>query len=143
MWAKFAALVAVLVVTGCASDTSTAVSSSPPVTATTTTAAVLTGGPSGLGPGEEVCKISGDGGSYYLQVTSRTENDLSECAPGTPVQTTVGQLMDTVKGFDRRCLYDGTNDPSVHAIVAVYSAADDADENAALGQCLAHKATDY
>jgi len=73
-----------------------------------------------------------------MQVTSRTENDLSECNVGKPIPAGLDPLFNSVKGFDKRCNYDPVSDPSVHALVAVYSSGSDLDRAAAEDQCAAH-----
>ena len=40
-----------------------------------------------------------------------------------------------------RCHYNAVSDPSVHAIVTVYSSGRDVDKGAALGLCKAHEAS--
>lgn len=98
-------------------------------------------GPSGLGADEVICSMSGaNGATYYLDVTSGTEHDLSECDMGKPIKTTLGELMNT-ENVDRRCVYDPVSDPSVKATVGVYSADDAASRAAAADQCQAHGGT--
>jgi hypothetical protein len=77
------------------------------------------------GPGDEICQVLGDnGGTYFLSVTSRRDNDLSQCDAGTPLQASIDDLLGNPKygpNVDRRCIYDITTDLTVDAIVGVYS----------------------
>lgn len=102
----------------------------------------LGGGPSELGPGREICQVqASDGGTYYLNVTSMGANDLSQCDAGTPLRTDTSELLKDPKygpGVDRRCIYDMTTDPTVNAIVGVYSSSRDADRAAAQAICERH-----
>jgi hypothetical protein len=101
-----------------------------------------TGGPSGLGPGREICQVQGDnGGTYYLLVISVKDNDLSQCDNGTALQTgIVGLLTNPNYGpnVDRRCKYGINTDTSVNAMVGVYSSGGDIDRAAAQEICAAH-----
>lgn len=94
------------------------------------------------GSGEETCQVQGaNGGSYFLSITSRAHNDLSQCAAGTPLQADVDDLMGNPKygpNVDRRCIYDMTTDPTVDAIVGVYSSGRDIDRAAARTVCQLH-----
>jgi hypothetical protein len=104
--------------------------------------APVTGGPSGLGPGSEICQVQAvNGGTYFLYVTSRTDNDLSECDDGTALQANIDDLLgDTRFGpnMDRRCIYDITTDPTVDALVGVYSSGREIDRAAARETCELH-----
>jgi hypothetical protein len=92
-----------------------------------------------MGPGHEICQVAiADGSTYYIDVTSRMVYDLSECNAGTPVPGPLGRLFDSIEGFDKRCHYDPVSDPSVHAIVGVYSDGRAADVASARDQCAAH-----
>ncbi|ATO63523.1 hypothetical protein BB737_05685 [Mycobacterium avium subsp. hominissuis] len=97
------------------------------------------------GPGEEICQVVGDnGGTYFLDVTSKRDNDLSQCAVGTPLQASIDDLLSSPKygqNIDRRCIYDMTTDPSVDAIVGVYSSGRDLDRAAAQTVCQLHHGT--
>ena len=108
-------------------------SASSGTSASSTTAAAnpTSGGLSGHGPGDELCRI--DGGAFYLAVTSPKLHDLSQCDGGTPIQGWVEQLFGM--GIQTRCHYHAVSDPSVHAIVTVYSSGRDVDKGAALDRC--------
>jgi hypothetical protein len=97
------------------------------------------------GPGDEICQVLGDnGGTYFLSVTSRRDNDLSECSGGTPLQADIDDLLGNPKygpNVDRRCIYDMTTDPTVDAIVGVYSSGRDIDRVAARTICQLHHGT--
>lgn len=45
----------------------------------------LTGGPSGIGPGDEWCRFTDNGGTYYVNTISRLDNNLSASDGGTPI----------------------------------------------------------
>lgn len=94
------------------------------------------------GPGDEICQVLGDnGGTYFLSGTSRRDNDLSQCAGGTPLQANIDDLLGNPKygpNVDRRCIYDMTTDPTVDAIVGVYSSGCDVDRAAARTVCQLH-----
>ncbi len=94
------------------------------------------------GPGDEICQVLGDnGGTYFLSVTSRRDNDLSQCDAGTPLQANIDDLLGNPKygpNVDRRCIYDITTDPTVDAIVGVYSSGRDIDRAAARNVCQLH-----
>jgi hypothetical protein len=127
---------------GCSSAPSPSMSGSSGTSASSTTAAAnpTGGGPSGHGPGDELCRIDGgDGSAFYLAVTSPKLHDLSQCDGGTPIQGWVEQLFGM--GIQTRCHYNAISEPSVHAIVTVYSSGRDVDKGAALGRCKAHKAS--
>lgn len=93
-------------------------------------------------PGQEICQALGDnGGTYYLDVTSRRDNDLSQCDGATPLNANIDDLLGNPKygqNVDRRCIYDITTDPSVDAIVGVYSSGHDIDRAAARTICQLH-----
>jgi hypothetical protein len=117
-------------------------SASSGTSASSTTAAAnpTGGGPSGHGPGDELCRIDGgDGSAFYLAVTSPKLRDLSQCDGGMPIQGWVEQLFGM--GINTQCHYNAVSDPSVHAIVTVYSSKRDVDKATALGRCKAHHAS--
>jgi hypothetical protein len=123
---------------GCAQTATTASpSTSPP---STIRANAPGGGPSGHGPGDELCRIDGaDGSAFYLAVSSPQLHDLSQCDGGAPIQGWVEQLFD--QAIQTQCHYNAVSDPSVHAIVTVYSSKRDVDKDAALARCKAHHAS--
>jgi hypothetical protein len=85
--------------------------------------------------------VGGNGGTYYLSVTSRRDNDLSQCATGMPLQADVDDLLGNPAygaDMDRRCIYDMTTDPTVDAIVGVYSSGRASDRAAAQQVCELH-----
>jgi hypothetical protein len=92
--------------------------------------------------GQEICQALGDnGGTYDLDVTSRRDNDLSQCDGATPLNANIDDLLGNPKygpNVDRRCIYDVTTDPSVDAIVGVYSSGHDIDRAAARAICQLH-----
>lgn len=94
------------------------------------------------GPGDEICQVLGDnGGTYFLSVTSRRDNDLSQCAGGTPLKVNIDDLLGNPKygpNVDRRCVYDMTTDPTVDAIVGVYSSGGETDRASARAACQLH-----
>lgn len=111
----------------------------------TTPPLITTGGPSGMGPGREICAVTDSAaGTYYLLVTSETVNDLSACQGGTPFKGTVDDLL-RLPRMDRRCILPTDGGSAAmrrfHAIVAVYSSADHADLAAAGGFCRANGGT--
>jgi hypothetical protein len=112
------------------------------VTPSSWSPAPVTGGPSGLGPGEEICRVHDpSGGTYFLLVTSRRDNDLSECDPGTPLQSNIDDLLGNPTygpNMDRRCIYDPGTDPTVDALVGVYSSSREIDRDAAREVCKLH-----
>jgi len=100
-----------------------------------------TGGPSGLGPANELCQVQGDNGGTYLLWLTSAVHDLSQCDNGTPLQGGIGELFDNPEhgpNVDRRCIYNPTNDPTVQAIVGVYSSSRDIDRAAAREVCDEH-----
>ena len=85
--------------------------------------------------------VGGNGGTYYLSVTSRRDNDLSQCAAGMPLQAGTDDLLGNPAygtNMDRRCIYDITTDPTVDAIVEVYSSDRASDRAAADAVCQLH-----
>jgi hypothetical protein len=85
--------------------------------------------------------VGGNGGNYYLSVTSRRDSDLSQCAVGMPVQANIDDLLGNPAygtNMDRRCTYDITTDPTVDAIVGVYSSDRASDRAAADAVCQLH-----
>lgn len=114
------------------------------VASSSTTVPQTTGGPSGLGPSNETCRVQGaNGGTYYLSVTSRGVNDLSQCDGGTPLQTGIDGLFtnpDYGPNVDRRCIYGP--DDEVNALVGVYSSNRDIDRAAAREICDQHHASE-
>jgi hypothetical protein len=118
----------------------TSATAAAPVTSSASATLQVTGGPSGLGPGAEICQVQGTyGGTYYLSLTSRTVNDLSQCDAGTPLQTGIDGLLTNPEygpNVDRRCIYGPDDD--VNAIVGVYSSGRDIDRAAAREVCDEH-----
>jgi hypothetical protein len=106
--------------------------------ATSSDVLITTGGPSGLGPGMEICRFDNNGGIYYLYVTSKTVNDLSACQGATPVVTTIDDLL-SQPHTDRRCIL--SSDAAMqqyNAIVGVYSDTTRPDLQAAQQFCAAN-----
>jgi hypothetical protein len=141
-----AACWAVITLSGCGSSSPVAAPSSAQSQSTTSSSRVpVTGGPSGFGPGRETCQVQAEnGGTYFLLITSRRDNDLSECDGGTPLQANIDTLLgDTRLGpnMDRRCIYDITTDPTVDALVGVYSSGREIDRAAAREICELHHGT--
>jgi hypothetical protein len=97
-----------------------------------------------MGPGREICGMTVDGGTYYLNVTSETTNDLSACDGGTPFKGTVDDLLGQPR-MDRRCILPTDGDSEAmqrfNAIVGVYSASDPVDLDAARGFCRVNSGT--
>jgi hypothetical protein len=95
----------------------------------------------------EMCQVVDDnGGTYFLYLSSWRDYDLSECAAGTPLQgDSIGEVLngDPKYGphFDRRCVYDSGTDPSVDALVGVYSSSRESDRAAAREICELHHGT--
>jgi hypothetical protein len=90
--------------------------------------------------------VGGNGGTYYLSVTSRRNSDLSQCAAGAgmPLQANIDDLLGNPAygtNIDRRCIYDITTDPTVDAIVGVYSSDRASDRAAADAVCQLHQGT--
>jgi hypothetical protein len=56
-----------------------------------------------------------------------------------PIQGWVEQLFD--QAIHTQCHYNAVSDPSMHAIVTVYSSKRDVDKAAALTRCKAHHAS--
>jgi hypothetical protein len=85
--------------------------------------------------------VGGNGGTYYLDVASPAHNDLSQCATGMPLQAGLDGLLGNPAygpNMDRRCIYDTTTDPTVDAIVGVYSSGRASDRAAAQQVCELH-----
>jgi hypothetical protein len=92
--------------------------------------------------GEEICEmIGGNGGMYYLSVTSKSDSGPSPCFGGSPLQASVADLLANPAygaNIGRRCTYDATTDPAVHATVGVYSSERASDRAAADAACQLH-----
>jgi hypothetical protein len=142
-----AATATLLVITCCsgppASDTS---ANSSLTTSTTTPQLVTSGGPSGDGPGQEICKVtSNTGGVFYLNVTSKTANDLSACDGDTAIQGDLDYLF-SIPHMDRRCVLPTAGEPDAqanayNAIVGVYSDTTEPNLDAANAYCQANAGT--
>jgi hypothetical protein len=135
---------AALSVTGCSNSTPAVGSNSATSDVQTTPALITTGGPSGMGPGQEICKVDESGGSYYLYVTSKTLNNLTACGGGTPFKGTIDNLLN-LPNMDRRCILPtvggtGTT-PTSNAIVGVYSDTTQSGLSAANNYCEANGGT--
>ncbi|MFJ4653909.1 hypothetical protein ACIP5Y_21810 [Nocardia sp. NPDC088792] len=130
--------IAAMCVAGCeSSSTPPAPSTTPPLMPDTTVE--LSGGPSGNGLGYEICRFNNKGGTYYLQVISRTDNNLSACNGGTPYIGDLDDLFNTVTGLDRRCLMNSPEQLQLFdANVAIYSSSARNDIDAAKTQCDAY-----
>ncbi len=106
------------------------------------TAAVALAPPAAADPGRGICQAQGaNGGTYFLSVTSGRDNYLSQCDGGMPLDANIDDLLGNPKygpNVDRRCIYDMTTDPSVNAIVGVYSLGHDIDRAAARTICQLH-----
>jgi hypothetical protein len=85
--------------------------------------------------------VGGNGGTYYLSVTSKTGNAPSPCVGGYPLQASVDDLLANPAygaNIGRRCAYDTTTDPTVNATVGVYSSERASDRAAADAACQLH-----
>ncbi|WOC11263.1 hypothetical protein [Gordonia sp. MP11Mi] len=85
-----------------------------------------------------------NGAKFYLDVTSRLDNDLGACADGTPLQGPLGHLMDDAQfgpHVDRRCVIDPAADPTTNALIGVYSPGTVASKEAAREYCGEHYGT--
>ena len=73
--------------------------------------------------GTEICRLSQHGGTYYLYVTGDATQSFGACAGATPYVGTIGQLLSSAPGMDRRCVLDPDHNGHSHndATVAVYS----------------------
>jgi hypothetical protein len=85
--------------------------------------------------------IGGNGGTYYLSVTSKPDSGPSPCVSGMPLQATTDDLLANPAygtNIGRRCTYDTTTDPTVNVVVGVYSSERASDRAAADAACQLH-----
>ena len=73
--------------------------------------------------GTAICRLAEHGGIFYLYVTSAATDTFTACAGATPYVGTIGQLLSSAPGMDRRCVLDLDHDNHSRndGTVAVYS----------------------
>lgn len=98
---------------------------SPPSPSPGTTTATL--------PTTQICRLTNNGGNFYLYVTSATAHNFAACAGATRYRGTIEQLLSS--GAQRRCDLGSDHAARNQAIVSVYSAAARADRAAARAYC--------
>jgi hypothetical protein len=71
----------------------------------------------------KICRLAEHDGTFFLYVTSDATHTFTACAGATPFVGTIGQLLSSAPGMDRRCLVDPDYDSHNHGdtTVAVYS----------------------
>jgi hypothetical protein len=84
----------------------------------------------------EICRVTGNGSTYYLYVTSAAAHNFKACTGGTPYSGSLDQLLSSGFGMDRRCVVDST--AQTGATVAVYSDTAHGDIKAAQAYCRAN-----
>lgn len=136
---------AVGVLAGCASSTNTSAADSSAAAPTLTSTPLMspaadTGGPSSMGPGQEWCRFTDNGGTYYANVTSESDFDLSFCDGATPVQVPDYDFygLNLTPGMNIRCWLEGPEQITrFDALVVLYSGSDPADVAAVEARCAA------
>jgi hypothetical protein len=88
----------------------------------------------------QICRVTGNGGTYYLLVTSATEHNFQACAGATPYAGTIDALLQ-LPGMDRRCILGDQYTAQNHAVVGVYSSKAAGDLAAARSFCSANGGT--
>ena len=73
--------------------------------------------------GTAICRLAEHGGVFYLYVTGDATHTFMACAGATPYVGTIGQLLSSAPGVDRRCVLDPDHDnhSGNDATVTVYS----------------------
>jgi hypothetical protein len=85
-------------------------------------------------PDREICRVTDNGGSYYLLVTSATYHNFQACDGATPYDGTMDKLLNLPK-MGRRCILGDQYTADNHALVGVYSDTDSANMAAARRFC--------
>jgi hypothetical protein len=83
----------------------------------------------------EICRLTDNGSTFYLYVTSAAAHNFKACAGGTPYSGTLGQLLSSGSGMDRRCVLDHAQ---TGANLTVYSDTVHGDIKAAQAYCRAN-----
>jgi hypothetical protein len=83
----------------------------------------------------EICRLAEHGGTFYLSVTSSPQHTFEACREGTPYAGTIGQLLSSRSGMDRRCTLDPGRTAENDTVLVVYSDTAQADLTAALAFC--------
>jgi hypothetical protein len=89
---------------------------------------------------QRICRVTSNGGAYYLLVTSATEHNFQACAGAAPYAGTLDDLF-KVPGMDRRCILPDQYTARNHAIVGVYSDTVTGNLTAARSFCFANGGT--
>jgi len=93
-------------------------------------------------PDHRLCRLTSDGGTYYVWITSATAHRFDACAGGTVDPRTVDDLLLGTPGMDRRCILGDAYTQAHEAIVGVYSDTKAANLAAARSFCAAGGGTD-